>query len=91
MLMHRPPGIDRVTAGEAPAARCSRRVHVFSRGLTEVRVSVSPRRRCTMTRRALRARFPARARVRAVRRYLSHRGGIKSWSLIDSWGRTQSL
>ena len=91
MLRHLPAGIYRVTAGKTRAARCSRRVHVFSKGLTEVHVSGQPRRRCTMTRRALHARFPARRRIRAVRRYLRHRGGINSWSLIDSWGRTHGF
>jgi zinc D-Ala-D-Ala dipeptidase len=91
MLRHLPAGIYRVTAGETPAARCARRVHVFSKGLTEVHVSGQPRRRCTMTRRALHARFPARRRIRAVQRYLRHRGGINSWSLIDSWGRTHGF
>jgi len=44
-----------------------------------------------MTRRARRARYPARGRIRAARRYLSHRGGTNSWSLIDSWGRTHGF
>ena len=87
MLRHLPAGVYRVTAGETRAARCSRRVHVFSKGLTEVHVGGRPRRRCTMTRHALRSRFPARRRIRAAQRYLRHRGGINSWSLIDSWGR----
>jgi zinc D-Ala-D-Ala dipeptidase len=87
MLRHLPAGVYRVTAGETRAARCSRRVHVFSKGLTEVHVGGRPRRRCTMTRHALHARFPARRRIRAAQRYLRHRGGINSWSLIDSWGR----
>ena len=91
MLRHLPAGVYRVTAGETRAARCSRRVHLFSRGLTEVLVGGRPRRRCTMTRRALHARFPARRRIRAARRYLRHRGGINSWSLIDSWGRTHGF
>ena len=91
MLRHLPAGVYRVTAGEAPAARCSRRVHVFSSGWTEVHVSVLPRRRCTMTRRARHARFPASGRIRAARRYLSHRGGIVSWSLVDSWGRAHGF
>jgi len=91
MLRHLPAGVYRVAADETRAARCTRRVHVFSRGWTEVHVSVSPRRRCTMTRRARRARYPARGRIRAARRYLSHRGGTNSWSLIDSWGRTHGF
>ena len=91
MLRHLPAGVYRVSAGETRAARCSRRVHVFSKGWTQVHVSGRPRRRCTMTSRALRARFPARRRIRAVRGYLTHRSGINSWSLIDSWGRTHGL
>ena len=87
MLRHLPAGVYKVTANEARAARCSRRMHVYSRGLTEVHVSGRPRRRCTMTRRALHARFPARRRIRAVRRYLRTRSGVNSWALIDSWGR----
>jgi zinc D-Ala-D-Ala dipeptidase len=87
MLRHLPAGLYTVTANETRAARCSRRVHVYSRGLTEVHVSGRPRRRCTMTRRALHARFPARRRIRAVRRYLGTRAGINSWALVDSWGR----
>ena len=91
MLRHLPAGIYRVTANEGRAARCSRRVHVFSRGLTEVHVRGRPRRRCTMTRRALPARFPPTERIRAVRRLLEKRGGINSWSLVDSWGRAHGF
>ena len=91
MLRHLPAGIYRVTANEGRAARCSRRVHVFSRGLTEVHVRGRPRRRCTMTRRALPARFPPTERIRAVRRVLEKRGGINSWSLVDSWGRAHGF
>ena len=86
-----PAGVYRVAAGETSAARCSRRVHVYSRGLTEVHVSGQPRRRCTMTRHAFPARFPPRARVRAVRRYLSTRAGIESWALVDNWGRLRGF
>ncbi len=86
-----PAGVYRVAAGETAAARCSRRVHVYSRGLTEVHVSGQPRRRCTMTRHAFPARFPPRARVRAVRRYLSTRAGIESWALVDNWGRLRGF
>ena len=89
MLRHLPAGVYRVSAGKR-AARCSRRVHVFSRGLTEVHVSARPRRRCTITHRALHARFPAGRRIRAVQRYLRTRAGIDSWSLVDSWGRLWS-
>jgi len=87
MLRRLPAGQYTVIAGETRAARCSRRVHVFSRGLVEVHVSGWPRRGCTMSGRARHARFPARRRIRAVRRYLRARGGLNSWSLIDSWGR----
>jgi D-alanyl-D-alanine dipeptidase len=66
-------------------------VHVFSKGLTEVRVSAHVRRRCTMSRRALGARFPSRRRIRAVQRYLSTRGATNSWSVIDSWGRVHGF
>jgi hypothetical protein len=91
MLRHLPAGVYRVSANRMRAARCSRRVHVFSRGLTEVHVSGQPRRRCRMSRRALHARFPPRARIRAVHRYLRTRGGINSWSLVDSWGRVHGF
>jgi len=91
MLRHLPAGVYRVRAGETRAARCSGRVHVFSKGWTQVQVSAQRRRRCTMTRRALRARFPARRRIRAVQRYLRHRGGINAWSVIDSWGHTHGF
>jgi D-alanyl-D-alanine dipeptidase len=90
MLRHLPAGVYRVIANRR-AARCARRVHVFSKGLTEVRVSAYPRRRCEMSRRALHARFPARRRIRAVQRYLKTRGAINSWSLIDSWGRVHGF
>ena len=43
MLRHLPAGVYRVAANRR-AARCARRVHVYSRGLTEVRVSAHPRR-----------------------------------------------
>jgi len=86
MLRHLPAGVYRVSANRR-AARCSRRVHVFSKGLTEVRVSAHVRRHCTMSRRALHARFPSRRRIRAVQRYLRTRGATNSWSMIDSWGR----
>jgi D-alanyl-D-alanine dipeptidase len=91
MVRHLPADLYRVTAGETRAARCSRRVHVFSRGLTEVHVSGWPRRRCTMTRHALPTRFPPRKRVRAVQRYLRARGAVNSWALIDNWGRLRSF
>jgi D-alanyl-D-alanine dipeptidase len=85
-----PAGRYRVIANEA-AARCSGRIRLFSRGLTEV--TVIPRRRsnCAMTRHALPARFPPRARIRAVRRYLAQRGGTVSWALIDNWGRMRGV
>jgi zinc D-Ala-D-Ala dipeptidase len=72
---------------DPPTGRCARPVHIFSRGLTEVAVRVRPGRRCTMSRRALPARFPPVARMRAARRWLSSRGATNSWSLVDSWGR----
>ena len=72
---------------DLPTERCARRIRVHSGGLTEVRVTVRPGRGCRMTRRALPARFPPRARVRAVQRFLRERGGVNSWALVDSWGR----
>jgi D-alanyl-D-alanine dipeptidase len=90
MLRHVRAGVYRVSANRR-AARCSRRVHVYSKGLTEVRVTPHVRRRCTMTRRALHARFPARARIRSVQRYLKTRGAMSSWAVIDSWGRTHGF
>jgi D-alanyl-D-alanine dipeptidase len=71
--------------------RCSRPVRILSRGLTEVFVRVGRGRRCRMTRRALPARFPPRARIRAVQGFLRARGGINSWALVDSWGRLRSF
>ena len=76
---------------DPPRERCARRVRVLSRGLTEVRATVRPFRGCTMSRDALPARFPSRARVRAVQRFLEARGGINSWALVDSWGRLRSF
>ena len=86
MLRHLRAGVYRVAANRR-AARCARRVHVYSKGLTEVRVTPHVRRRCTMSRRALHARYPSRRGVRSVQRYLRARGGTVSWSVIDSWGR----
>ncbi len=85
-----PAGRYRLIAGEA-AARCSGRIRILSKGLTEVRVTAHPRGRCTMTRRALPARFPPRDRIRAVRRYLAARGGTVGWALIDNWGRLRGF
>jgi hypothetical protein len=86
-----PRGVYRVLIGERPARGCARRVRLLSGGLTEVTVTVVRRRGCTISRRALPARFPPRGRVRAVRRYLAKRGGINSWALIDNWGRPRSF
>jgi D-alanyl-D-alanine dipeptidase len=72
---------------DPPTDRCARPVRILSGGLTEVGVRVHPGRRCTMSRRALAARFPSTARIRAARRWLAARGATNSWSLIDSWGR----
>jgi D-alanyl-D-alanine dipeptidase len=91
MLRRLPAGLYRVVAGEGPAARCSRRVRILSRGLTEVAVTAWRRRACTMTRHALPARFPPRDRIRAARHYLRTRGGINSWALIDNWGRLRAF
>jgi zinc D-Ala-D-Ala dipeptidase len=72
---------------DPPTDRCARRVRILSGGLTEVAVRVRPSRRCTMSGRALPARFPPVRRVRAVQRWLRTRGGSNSWALVDSWGR----
>jgi len=72
---------------DPPTDRCARRVRILSAGLTHVRVRLRPHRGCTMSRRALPARFPRTARVRAVLSWLRSRGASNSWSLIDSWGR----
>ena len=72
---------------DPPVDRCARRVRVLSGGLTEVGVTVRPRRHCTMTRHALPARFPTTDRVRAVQRFLATRSGVNSWALVDNWGR----
>jgi hypothetical protein len=90
VLRHVHAGVYTVAA-DRRAARCARRVHVYSKGLTEVSVGRHVRRRCTMTRRALHARFPSRERIRAVKRYLSARGAVNSWSAIDSWGRVHGF
>jgi zinc D-Ala-D-Ala dipeptidase len=76
---------------DPPTDRCARRVRILSGGLTQVRVRVRPARGCTMTRRALPARFPPRDRIRAARRYLERRGGMNSWALIDNWRRMHGL
>jgi zinc D-Ala-D-Ala dipeptidase len=76
---------------DPPTDRCARRVRVLSGGLTEVALRVRPGRRCTMSRRALPARFPPVGRVRAVKRWLRARGGSNSWALLDSWGRMHSF
>ncbi len=72
---------------DPPTDRCARPVQILSGGLTEVAVRVRPGRGCTMSRRALPARFPAIRRMRAVQSWLRSRGGVNSWALIDSWGR----
>jgi zinc D-Ala-D-Ala dipeptidase len=72
---------------DPPTDRCARAVRILSAGLTEVGVRVRPGRGCTMSRRALPARFPPIARIRVARRWLGSRGATNSWSLIDSWGR----
>ena len=76
---------------DPPTDRCARRVRILSGGLTEVAVRVRPGRRCTMSRRALPARFPPVGRVRAVKRWLRAREGSNSWALLDSWGRMHSF
>jgi zinc D-Ala-D-Ala dipeptidase len=76
---------------DPPTDRCARRVRIRSGGLTEVAVTVRPGRGCTMSRRALAARFPSRERVLAVQRYLAGRGGVNSWALIDNWGRLRGF
>jgi D-alanyl-D-alanine dipeptidase len=76
---------------DTPTERCARRVRILSAGLTEVRVRVRPGRGCRMTRNALPARFPLRARVRAVQSFLRGRGGTNAWALIDNWGRLRSF
>jgi zinc D-Ala-D-Ala dipeptidase len=72
---------------DPPTDRCARRIRILSGGLTAVSVRVHPGRGCRITRHALLARFPPIDRIRAVRRFLERRGGINSWSLVDSWGR----
>jgi zinc D-Ala-D-Ala dipeptidase len=91
MLRRLPAGRYRVIANEAPAARCAGRIRLYSRGLTEVVVTSRPRRRCTMTRHAFPTRFPPRARIRAVQRYLRGRDATNSWALIDNWGRLRAF
>ena len=59
---------------DPPTDRCVRRVRILSGGLTEVALRVRPGRRCTISRRALPARFPPVGRVRAVQRWLRARG-----------------
>ena len=91
MLRHLRAGVYRRERQPRARHAAARRVHVFSKGLTEVRVSAHVRRRCTMSRRALHARFPSRRRIRAVQRYLRARGATNSWSVIDSWGRVHGF
>jgi D-alanyl-D-alanine dipeptidase len=98
MVRKLPPGRYRVVSYQRPcdgncgfldppADRCARRVRILSGGRTSVRVTVRPGRGCTMSRRALPARFPPAGRIRAAKRYLRGRGGVNSWALIDNWGR----
>ncbi|HEX5895180.1 MAG TPA: serine hydrolase, partial [Thermoleophilaceae bacterium] len=93
-----PPGRYRVVSYQRPCAgdcdlldpptdRCARPVRILSGGLTEVAVRVRPGRGCTMSRRALPARFPPIRRMRAAQSWLRSRGGVNSWALVDSWGR----
>jgi zinc D-Ala-D-Ala dipeptidase len=97
-----PPGRYRVISYQRPCAgscvildpptdRCARPVRILSGGLTEVAVRVRPGRGCTMSRRALPARFPPIRRMRAVQSWLRSRGGVNSWALIDSWGRSHGF
>jgi len=76
---------------DPPTGRCARRIRILSKGLTEVGVVERPGRRCLMRRSALPARFPARDRIHAARRYLEARSGINSWALIDNWGRLRGF
>jgi D-alanyl-D-alanine dipeptidase len=98
MVRKLPPGRYRVVSYERPCNgncsfldpprdRCARRVRVLSGGLTDVRVTLTPYRGCTMSRKARPARFPPATRLRAVRRYLGGRSSVNSWALIDNWGR----
>jgi D-alanyl-D-alanine dipeptidase len=73
---------------DPPTDRCARHVQVLSGGLTQVAVRVRPGRRCRMSRHAFPARYPPVGRLRAVQRWLRSRGGINSWAMVDSWGRT---
>ena len=72
---------------DPPTDRCAGRVRILSGGLTDVAIRVRPGRSCTMSRRALPARFPPIGRVRAAQRWLRARGATNSWALIDSWSR----
>jgi D-alanyl-D-alanine dipeptidase len=76
---------------DPPTDRCARRIRILSGGLTTVSVRVRAGRGCRMTRHALPARFPPTDRIRAVRRFLEKRGGVNSWSLVDSWGRVHGF
>jgi zinc D-Ala-D-Ala dipeptidase len=102
MVRRLPPGRYKVVSYQRPCAgncsvldppteRCARRIRILSGGLTAVSVRVRAWRGCRMTRHALPARFPPIDRVRAVRRFLGKRGGINSWSLVDSWGRAHGF
>ena len=87
VISYQRPCDDNCRRLDPPTDRCARRVRILSGGLTEVAVRVRPGQGCGMTRRALPARFPPIARMRAVQRWLRSRGAINSWALIDSWGR----
>jgi D-alanyl-D-alanine dipeptidase len=76
---------------DPPTDRCSRRITIIAHGRTGVRATVRPGRGCRVRVRARAALFPPPERVRAARRFLSHRAGIVSWALIDSRGRMHGL
>jgi zinc D-Ala-D-Ala dipeptidase len=85
------PCVGNCSLLDPPTDRCSARVTIIAHGRTGVRATVRPFRGCRIRSRARPALFPPPERVRAARRFLSHRAGIVSWALIDSHGRTHGL
>ncbi|HEY1273684.1 MAG TPA: M15 family metallopeptidase [Thermoleophilaceae bacterium] len=72
---------------DPPTDVCSRRLRVLSGGRTVVKITVRPGRGCRMAIRAQPALFPPRARIRAARRFLAHRGALNGFALIDTRGQ----
>jgi D-alanyl-D-alanine dipeptidase len=76
---------------DPPTDACSRRMFVPAGGSVRAVVRLRPGRGCSIRNHVSPALFPPAPRIRAVRRYLSGRGGLNSFALIDSWGRVRGF